>query len=259
MYEDILSNIIITNTPKVFNLRVSSRHYRHDTLADWIITYVYAGELLYHSGSDTYVVNADNVLIQPNGSDYRWCCTETGRFISIRFDSGVTWNSLFCIPIKKHEKILSAFQKAEHIQESQDPMRKIKLLQSTYSILQMLINSEHPYVPTGKQNRVLPAYEYIATHYNQQIRNDYLAQLCGLSTAHFRKLFTDIYGRSPFSYAQDLRLSKAKELLKSDYLSVSDIALSLGYNNIYEFSKMFKKCYGVSPIQFIKEWREGTL
>lgn len=257
MHEDILSNIIITDTPRVFNLRVGSRLYRYDTLDDWIITYMYEGELLYHTEHETYVINGSNVLIQPNGSTYRWCCTETGRFISIRFDSPLTWNGLLVFPIKNRERILSAFRKAEHLQESQDPMRKMNPLQSTYSILQMLTNTEQPYAPTGKQNQVLPAYEYIVTHYTQTVRNDHLAQLCGLSTPYFRKLFTDIYGASPFSYVQSLRMCKAKELLKSDYLSISDIALSLGYNNIYEFSKMFKKQYGCSPTQFVKELNAG--
>ena len=37
---------------------------------------------------------------------------------------------------------------------------------------------------------------------------------------------------------------KAKEMLQCDYGSITDIALSLGYNNIYEFSKDFKKMQG---------------
>jgi len=41
-------------------------------------------------------------------------------------------------------------------------------------------------------------------------------------------------------------------MLKSDYGSISDIAVSLGYSNIYEFSRTFKKHTGLSPTEYLK-------
>ena len=46
-------------------------------------------------------------------------------------------------------------------------------------------------------------------------------------------------------------IKKAKEMLKSDYGSITDIAQSLGYFNIYDFSRAFKNIYHISP----REWR----
>ena len=54
----------------------------------------------------------------------------------------------------------------------------------------------------------------------------------------------------PLQYAKvpiKKRKQKAKEMLASDYSGITDIAYSLGYNNVYEFSRSFKKQVGISP------------
>ena len=62
-----------------------------------------------------------------------------------------------------------------------------------------------------------------------------------------------IMGVSPIVYVHRLRIEKAKELLKSDYGTLSDMAQSLGYPSIYDFSRDFKKHTGVAPSKY-----EGT-
>ncbi len=68
-----------------------------------------------------------------------------------------------------------------------------------------------------------------------------------------RKIFTDIFGISPINYIHKIRIEKAKELFKGDFGKISDVATSVGYNNIYHFSKMFKIHTGVSPSEYIKK------
>jgi len=57
-------------------------------------------------------------------------------------------------------------------------------------------------------------------------------------------------GVSPITYAKQLRIEKAKEMLKSDYGTLSDIAQSLGYSSLYDFSRDFKKHTGVAPSKY---------
>ena len=106
------------------------------------------------------------------------------------------------------------------------------------------------YIPSDKTKKIAPAMEYIAKNYNKNIKNDELAMVSGLSTVYFRKLFTQIYGTSPITYIQNLRIKKAKEMLKSDYGNITDIALSLGFANVYEFSRAFKKVTGIPPSKY---------
>ncbi len=84
------------------------------------------------------------------------------------------------------------------------------------------------------------------------MNNDCLAALAGMSTVYFRRLFKDIYGISPMEYVKTLKMKKAEELLFGDYGSVTDVAVSLGYKSIYDFSRDFKKHMGVCPYKYTK-------
>ena len=130
-------------------------------------------------------------------------------------------------------------------------MLELESIRDTYSILLTLAQEEpKQYLPTKKQQKIAPAIEYISAHYNESITNDKLAEITGLSNVYFRKLFADIVGTSPITYVHKLRIEKAKEMLKSDYGTISDIAQSLGYPNLYDFSRDFKKHTGVSPSMY---------
>ncbi len=84
-------------------------------------------------------------------------------------------------------------------------------------------------------------------------RHDQILLPKGLSTVYFRKLFTQVYHTSPISYVKQLRISKAKEMPRSDFGTVTAVAMSLGYANIYDFSRDFKKQTGLSPTVYIRQ------
>ena len=57
-------------------------------------------------------------------------------------------------------------------------------------------------------------------------------------------------GESPIAYVKRLRIEKAKEMLGSDYGTLSDIASILGYASLYDFSRDFKKQTGIPPSKY---------
>ena len=75
-----------------------------------------------------------------------------------------------------------------------------------------------------------------------------IAYSLGMSLTNFSTIFKNATGISPNKYFTNLKLHKAKEMLK--YQSVTEVAFSLGYENISHFINIFKRNFGITPKQY---------
>lgn len=82
---------------------------------------------------------------------------------------------------------------------------------------------------------------------------DRLAARFQLSEKHFRRVFKDHTGLSPYQYYLQIRVHRAKEMLLGTTLSIKEIAASLHFENPFHFSNVFKQKTGMSP----SRWRDG--
>jgi iron complex transport system substrate-binding protein len=194
-------------------------------------------------------------MLLPKGCNYEWECIAAGHFCMIEFEAALTHTTPFSFEVSNAERLLKQFSELEYKRISSS-ITEFESIATLYGILTHLLQNEgRRYLPSEKQQRIAPAVEYLAKHYTERIRNEELASLVGLSCVYFRRLFTEMMGTSPIDYLHSLRIKKAKEMLESDYGSVSDIAFSVGYPDIYDFSRSFKKHTGLSPIQYKKKTR----
>ena len=229
----------------------SGRILRRNNRSNWAIVIKYDGETIYTNNGKKFLSNIENMIILPKGTTYEMQCLKAGHFSIIGFESDIEHNKILPFPIKNAEKILELFRKMEYKRNLKGPMYELECIETTYSIIiQLAKESSRKYMPNTKQQKLVPAIDYIAENYAKKIKNEDLAALTGFSTDYFRKIFTQVYGISPIEYIHKLRIKKAKELLNSDYISITDIAVSLGYENIYDFSRSFKKATGISPSKY---------
>jgi len=105
-----------------------------------------------------------------------------------------------------------------------------------------------PTAETGKINTVL---EYIEEHLQEQMTVEELARLVHFHPNYFMQYFKTMLGLSPIAYINRKRMDKAKELLMSTGLSVTDVADQIGLE-LYYFSRLFKKQSGLSPTEYRK-------
>lgn len=77
-----------------------------------------------------------------------------------------------------------------------------------------------------------------------------IASKLGLGYSWFRRMFKEYTGVSPAQYQLQLKMMRAKELLTSSSLNISEIAYRLKFENSGQFSTFFKKKEGVTPSQF---------
>lgn len=105
-------------------------------------------------------------------------------------------------------------------------------------------------LPIENIERLEFARNYICDHINQNITLDEISVVTGFSRNYFAKLFQDQYGISPMQFHKNLRIERAKQMLIFSEESITDIASSLGYNNIHTFSRAFKQSTHCNPSDF---------
>lgn len=77
-----------------------------------------------------------------------------------------------------------------------------------------------------------------------------LAVVNGLSVEHFVRVFREIVGMPPKQFILRTRIDQAESLLRHSEMTVGQVAESLGYNNIFFFSKQFKDKTGLTPTAY---------
>lgn len=93
--------------------------------------------------------------------------------------------------------------------------------------------------------------EYIQRHLAEPINHQHLSDKFGLVPSYISKLFAQYKGISPSKYLTELRIEKAKALLKADPpMLLKDIAAIVGYEDANYFSRLFKKKTGLWPTEY---------
>lgn len=252
MSRELLSKLVITDIVSIstlYNNAGSAKSRANRSL--WAIIIKYEGETVYTCKGKDYLSNLNNIIILPKGCSYNWKCTKSGHYSVIEFDSPATYDGILSFNVQSGEKIYKTIQKLERDKILKKELVSLECIKEAYEIIITLLQSApHKYRPSVKQQKIAPALDFIANNYTKKLGNDMLAGLCGISTVYFRKLFTEITEKTPSEYIQGVKIEKAKEMLKSDHGTISDIAMELGYQNIYDFSRSFKKLIGISPKQF---------
>ncbi|WP_458120444.1 AraC family transcriptional regulator [Paenibacillus sp. Z6-24] len=104
-----------------------------------------------------------------------------------------------------------------------------------------------------KEMHIRQAIEYIDNSYSQKISVQDISQAAGLDRTYLSSLFKARFGMSLQAFLLEYRMNRAVELLHHTDLSVSEISRSIGYEDPFLFSKMFKKIKGASPRRLREE------
>jgi AraC-like DNA-binding protein len=82
-----------------------------------------------------------------------------------------------------------------------------------------------------------------------------LAREAHASPAHFSRSFKKAFGETPHQYLLRRRVERAKDLLRSTGLSVTEVSLDVGFRSLGSFSTAFRELVGEPPGQYARRWR----
>ena len=95
---------------------------------------------------------------------------------------------------------------------------------------------------------------YLVANYNAKITLSQLSNQFNLDPYYLQKLFKRSLGQSPMEYMIYLRMSRAKNLIRTSSMTISEVAYAVGIDNISHFSRQFKKHEGMTPVEYRKNW-----
>ncbi len=102
------------------------------------------------------------------------------------------------------------------------------------------------------------AKDLIDRAYADALDLDTLAREAGYSRFHFARAFREVYGRTPRAYLTWRRVERARDLLRSANLTVTEICFLVGFSSLGSFSTRFKQEVGLSPSAYReREVRRG--
>jgi len=104
---------------------------------------------------------------------------------------------------------------------------------------------EHPL--THRDPRVLEGMRLLCDDIRHPWRMPEFAAKLGVSIPHINRLFRDEIGQTPMAYLEDLRMTRARELLIITALPIAEVARETGYDNPFYFSHRYHVRYGHSP------------
>ncbi len=219
--------------------------YGPDMRANYLIHYVVSGCGVFQTGGKEYNVNPGELFVIAPGEEsyYRADDKNPWTYIWIGFASSEVLHLDDVIPCPGASEIFNGIQRCERFKNGRTAYLKARL----WDLFAILIDSENY---TTKY--IDEALKIIHSSYMRELTVNEIAQELNLNRTYFSVLFKEKVGVTPKEYLTNYRMDTAASLLKMHHKSVSTVARSVGYPDLFTFSRMFKKRFGVSPTKYLQ-------
>jgi AraC-like DNA-binding protein len=107
---------------------------------------------------------------------------------------------------------------------------------------------------TPGNKRVAQIHEYLMNNYRNEIDLNQLAQITNMTESSLCRFFKSSTGLTIFEYLNRIKIDFACKLLMDKNLTILEVCLDSGYNNLSHFNKQFNKSTGLSPSEYRKKF-----
>ncbi len=226
-----------------------------------ILIYCVKGEGWYRQNGKKYNVKPYQYFVLPAGEAHEYGAAEKNPWSIYWVHFAGDQAEYFCrfLSPKKNGGPLAASPSPLRQQIFDDILNHLEFMNNTDNIvyancsLYAFLSSFKQVqlkTPDKEDNPVQAVVDLMKNNLEKNLTLDELAASVNLSASHLSALFREKTKYSPVSLYTSLKIQKASQLLQESGFKVKTVALKLGYEDQYHFSRVFKKVMGVSPKTF---------
>lgn len=205
----------------------------------WLFHFVVSGKGIFQINNKRYVLSSGMMFVIPPFTEtyYEADSREPWEYIWVGFTGTppLQLNDFYHIP-----GALRIFQHMKACHELHNGKTEFMLAQ-LWELFSFLMEENRT-----KEDPVDTVLNLIHSQYMTPLTVQQMADSVHLERTYFSKIFSEKLGISPRQYLIEHRMKQAKTFLSLGY-SVTTTAFSIGYSDIYIFSKIFKQRFGESP------------
>lgn len=220
----------------------------------WLLHFVVSGFGIFERDGETYHVGPGDIFVIPPYMEtyYQADSEKPWYYIWVGFTTRDVLPEVFDNPVIRCPGAGEIFEEMRHC-AGMESGKSAFLSGCIWKLTALLLEQ-------GKQriDYVEKALNCMRSEYMNGINIADIADRLNLNRIYFSTIFSKQIGMPPGRYLMNLRLERAAELMVVYGESPSTAAVSVGYPDLYHFSKMFKQHFGCSPRQYSKNMRGET-
>lgn len=108
---------------------------------------------------------------------------------------------------------------------------------------------------SSQNKRIATIHAYLMNNYREEIDLERLAEMANMAKGSLCRFFKQNMGLTIFEYLNKIKVEFACKLLMDPSLSILDVCLDSGFNNLSHFNKHFRKTTGVTPTEYRKRFK----
>lgn len=253
---------------EIGKLSTASKHESfRKTLDSFLLVYVSNGSGSLQVRNQHYTLNTGNIAVINCLDGYKLNADLKGWQIFWIHMNGKMMKEIYKMsldigkdnPIFQLNSLVEVTKIWEEIYAATNSDAKIKELlineQLFHLINQVLkVQSEFLQTTTSHKEKIQQVRNYLEENFSSQISLDQLAEIFYINKYYLTRIYKETYQQTINQTLTQLRITKAKELLRYSELSMVEIAVSCGFQDASYFSKVFKKIEGESPQKYRTSW-----
>lgn len=233
--------------------RTSRREYR-----------LHAGDAIYLNPGVLHALEPleENTVSYANLFDKTFLCGAAGSFFDLHYmDPVIRQKEVEAVPIwgaeEKNREILGMIRQTIAVCRDEPPFYALTL-RNLLSDIWIWLYQQVENAGSGRTKakigtddiRMKQMLVYIMEHYQSEIQTAQLAEAASISERECYRLFQQCLRQTPIRFLQNYRVQKAKNLLRTTGMSVTEISSAAGFESISYFSRIFKRLTGQTPLEF---------